>query len=74
MIDRPIGVPNDRFELWKENVEKRMDFLQGQEPSSREDMVAEIRRAEEEYNAMKLAALMPTAKDKKLTLKHGQKR
>ena len=62
MIDRPIGVPNDRFELWKENVEKRMDFLQGQEPSSREDMIAEIRRAEEEYNAMKLAALMQQRK------------
>ena len=49
-----------------------MNYLQGQEPSSREDMIAEIRKAEGEYNAMKLAQLMPTKKDKKLMWKRGQ--
>ena len=58
--------------LWQTNTEKRMNFLQGQEPSSREDMIAEIRKAEGEYNAMKLAQLMPTKKDKKLMWKRGQ--
>lgn len=34
--NKPIGIPDENYEVWKKNVEQRKTYLQGQEPSSRE--------------------------------------
>ena len=73
MENKPLGIPNQNYEVWKKIVELRKTYLQGQEPSSREDMLAEIKSAEKEYSDQKLQPLMKTEKDKKLLLKNGQK-
>ena len=72
MENKPLGIPNQNYEVWKKIVELRKTYLQGQEPSSREDMLAEIKSAEKEYCDQKLQPLMKTEKDKKLLLRLGR--